>query len=147
MMNSKGYTIVELLVTMAIIAILAAVAVPSYVNYRHRASQGDAVEALLRAKMDQELFWADNNRYANTIGCLYSFGNTCSRITDTSRNYTIRITGTGAARVIAATRWIRTGNTFDVVTIAAGNTSPETARPVFPRPNALGVSIFQMVFN
>ena len=78
-MNGKpGFTLVELMVVVAIVAILAAVATPAYINHQNRARQTEAVEALLRARMDQESYWAENNRYASTIGCLYSFGATPS---------------------------------------------------------------------
>ncbi len=73
--STSGFTLVELMVVTAIIGILAAVAVPAYVNYINRAKQSDAVIALMKAKMEQENFWADDFRfrYAGTIGCLPSF--------------------------------------------------------------------------
>lgn len=38
--SQKGYTLVELMVTIAIVAILAAIAIPQYRNYTQRAANG-----------------------------------------------------------------------------------------------------------
>jgi len=44
--NQTGFTLVELMITVALIAILAAVALPSYQNYKDRARFAEAVIAL-----------------------------------------------------------------------------------------------------
>jgi type IV pilus assembly protein PilE len=147
-LKEKGFTLVELMVVTSIIAILAAVATPAYINHQNRAKQTEAVEALLRAKMDQEAFWADNNRYANTIGCLYSFGNSCGRTSyltssSTVRSYTVSITGNGAAQVIRAQRAIQATGANDIVTI----TLADNAQPVVTNPTALHFSVFNWIFN
>jgi len=146
MSKESGFTLVELMIVVAIVAILAAVATPAYINYQNRARQTEGIEALLRAKMDQQAFYAENGRYANTIGCLYSFGRDCTKSTDTSRSYTTTINGTGAARLIVAQRQISTSVT-DTLTMAAGDTSPDDARPIVVDPNALSFSIFAWIFK
>jgi type IV pilus assembly protein PilE len=146
MSKESGFTLVELMIVIAIIAILAAVATPAYINYQNRARQTEGIEALLRAKMDQQAFYAENARYANTIGCLYSFGLNCSKATDTSRSYAVTISGTGAARLIVAQRQISTSVT-DTITITAADTSPDDARPIVVNPNALSFSIFAWIFK
>ncbi|MDY0042430.1 MAG: prepilin-type N-terminal cleavage/methylation domain-containing protein, partial [Desulforhabdus sp.] len=72
--HKPGFTMVELMIVVAIAGILASVGIPAYVNYKNRAIQAEAIEALLRGKMDQEVYRAENERYASTIGCLSSFG-------------------------------------------------------------------------
>ena len=74
MHKEAGFSLVELMIIVAIMGILAAVAIPAYINYINRAKQGEAISALMTAKLDQETFWADEYRYASTIGCLASFG-------------------------------------------------------------------------
>ncbi len=64
--RNSGYTLVELLVTVAIVAALAAVAVPSYRQYVMRAKRADATTALLRVAAMQERFYIQNNTYAST---------------------------------------------------------------------------------
>jgi len=55
----------ELLVTVAIVGILTAVAVPSYRQYTLRAKRTDATTALLRLAAMQERFYIQNNTYAS----------------------------------------------------------------------------------
>jgi len=68
-----GFTLVELMITVAILAILATVAIPMYSNYMNRAKQSDAVIALKAAQMAQEQFFSENNTYCNTIDMLPGF--------------------------------------------------------------------------
>jgi type IV pilus assembly protein PilE len=144
-MKEKGFTLVELMVVVSIVAILSAVATPAYINHQNRAKQTEAVEAVLRAKMDQEAFWADNNRYANTIGCLYSFGNNCGNASyltsgSTTSGYVVSIVGAGT---IQAQRTVPSSGNIDTVTI----TLADTSRPVVVNPTALDFSVFDWIFN
>lgn len=61
-----GYTLIELLVVVTIIALLTAVAVPSYRQYVLRAKRADATTALLRLAAMQERFYIQNNSYASS---------------------------------------------------------------------------------
>ncbi len=70
---AAGFTLVELMVIVAICAILASVAVPAYVNYTNRAKQTEAIDALMQAKFDQEVYWAANQFYSIWICSLESF--------------------------------------------------------------------------
>jgi len=45
-MNKNGFTLVELMITVAIVAILAMIAVPAYTQYVMRANRTDAVKTL-----------------------------------------------------------------------------------------------------
>jgi type IV pilus assembly protein PilE len=62
--DSRGFSLIELLVTVAIIAILATGAVGAYSQYVVRASRVDATSALLRLASAQEKFYAQNGQYA-----------------------------------------------------------------------------------
>lgn len=63
--HPRGFTLVELMVVVAVIAILSAVAVPSYRRYGLRARRADAHQALWNAAMAQERYYAAHNRYGS----------------------------------------------------------------------------------
>ncbi len=73
LVSNGGFTLVELMITVAILSILAAVAIPAYSNYINRAKQSDAIIGLKAAQMAQEQFFSENNDYAGTIGILPGF--------------------------------------------------------------------------
>ncbi len=60
----RGITLIELMTVLVVVAILAAIAVPSYRNYLLRAQRTDARTALLRVQGAQEKFLLQQNRYA-----------------------------------------------------------------------------------
>ncbi len=63
MRSARGFTLIELMITVVIVAILAAVAVPSYIDYIRRSKIAEATTNLsdLRVKMEQ--FYQDNRKY------------------------------------------------------------------------------------
>ena len=72
MHRTQGFTLIELMITVAIIAIIAAIAVPNYTDYitRSKFSEAHGQLADLRVKMEQ--YYMDNRRYSTTAG-----GGTC----------------------------------------------------------------------
>ena len=62
-----GYTLLELMITLAVIALLASIAYPAYQDYVMRARRGDAKTALMSLQQAQEKFRASCIEYADTI--------------------------------------------------------------------------------
>jgi type IV pilus assembly protein PilE len=64
----RGFTLIELMVTLSVIAILSAIAWPGYAGIVHRAQRNDARLALLRLQHLQERHYATHLRYATRLG-------------------------------------------------------------------------------
>ncbi len=65
-MKTQGFTLIELMVTLAILAIVAAVAVPLYTAYSERTYRTEAQSDLLSAAQAMERFAAVNFSYENS---------------------------------------------------------------------------------
>ena len=63
----KGFTLIELMIVVAIIGILAAIAIPAYNDYIARAQASEAVELLGGGKTPYAEFFADKGRWPNSI--------------------------------------------------------------------------------
>ncbi len=66
MAKQRGFTLLELMIVVALIGILLAIAMPAYGPYVERARRSDAHNMLLTAAAAQERFYTSNNRYATT---------------------------------------------------------------------------------
>lgn len=60
----RGFSLVELLVALAIVSIVAGMSIAGYSQYLRRANRADATAALLRISAGQERFYLQNGRYA-----------------------------------------------------------------------------------
>jgi type IV pilus assembly protein PilE len=65
--RSSGFTLVELMITVVVVAILASIAVPSYRDYVMRSQRTDARSALLRVQASEEKFFLQNNTYTPDV--------------------------------------------------------------------------------
>ncbi|BCM26150.1 type IV pilin protein [Methyloradius palustris] len=68
--KNAGFTLIELMIVVAIIGILSAIALPSYQDYVIRAKISDATSELSTRRVQMEQFYQDNHTYAGTpLGC------------------------------------------------------------------------------
>jgi len=63
-MNEKGFSLIELMVVVAIIGIVATIAIPNYVNSRKSANETKAIGYLRSWSSAQELYRRSNGNYA-----------------------------------------------------------------------------------
>ncbi len=63
-----GFTLIELMIVVAIVGILAAIAYPSYTEYVRRAARADAQGALTGLAAVMEQWFSDHNTYGEVAG-------------------------------------------------------------------------------
>ena len=63
MHQKNGFTLFELMITLAIIGILASIALPSYTSYLTRGKVSEAVSGLSEMKVKLEQYFQDNRTY------------------------------------------------------------------------------------
>lgn len=91
--NARGFTLIEVMVTVAIVAILAAVALPQYKDYVTRSRLADASTGLATMRAQMERYYQDNRTYANAG----TFVSPCNNATTSARtfgDFVISCTGT-----------------------------------------------------
>lgn len=68
MRRVSGFTLIELMITMAVIAILAAVAYPSYQDHIRRGIRSAGQQYLMDLAQREEQFFLDQKTYTNVVG-------------------------------------------------------------------------------
>ena len=66
--DQKGFTLIELMIVIAIIGILAAIAIPQFSAYRTRSYNSAADSDLRNACTAQEAYYVDEQTYSNALG-------------------------------------------------------------------------------
>jgi type IV pilus assembly protein PilE len=61
--NKKGFTLVELMIVVAILGVLAAIAIPMYTNYITTAKWTEAKTNLMAIRLLEEQYYSDNGLY------------------------------------------------------------------------------------
>lgn len=66
-LNEEGFTLIEIMIVVAIVAILAGIAIPSYHNYVIKASRQSAQTELLQLAGLQEKIYLNSSEYATSV--------------------------------------------------------------------------------
>jgi type IV pilus assembly protein PilE len=96
--SANGFTLIEVMIVVAIIAILGAIAVPAYDDYVRRGRVPDATSGLATKQVQIEQWFQDRRRFDTAPACVNDTGNrnfdfVCNNLTQTT--YTLTATGKG----------------------------------------------------
>jgi type IV pilus assembly protein PilE len=107
-----GFTLVELMIAIVIVAILSAIAIPGYRSYVQRAQRAEAKTALLRVQGAQEKFFVQYNRYAAALAPAVPDGLGTPSTTETGL-YTLALVLTDGGAGFRVTATARAGGAQD----------------------------------
>jgi len=114
--NQRGFTLIELMVVVAIIGILASIAIPNFLKYQARSRQSEAKSNLAAVFVSETSFYGENARYGsfNEVGFTLA-----SSSGATTNRYSYRSPASGGAATSSGTPGI------DFIPAAVGGNTPE----------------------
>ncbi len=65
--TARGFSLVELMITVVILIIIASIAIPNYTDSIERMRRSEAMDSLLRIAAEQEKYFLQNNAYADAL--------------------------------------------------------------------------------
>ena len=89
--RARGFSLIELMITVVIIGVLAAVAYPSYQDYMRRGYRSAAQTFMMTIAQRQEQYLLTNRSYAATVAAL-----NLTQPPETTGKYTFTVTATTA---------------------------------------------------
>ena len=84
--NKKGFTLIELMIVVAIIGILAAIAIPNFLNFRNKAKSAEAKSNLGAIRSCQETY---NTEYETYLACAVNPTSAVATLNRTKRAWVV----------------------------------------------------------
>lgn len=117
LLNHKGFTLIELMIVVAILAVIAGIAIPAYNGYISTARTTEGSNNLASIKLAQEEYFLENNRYfpdpdgtASTTAANLSTYWTPAETNDSDRNFDYSVTSSSTGTHYSATATGRGGS-------------------------------------
>lgn len=124
--RQQGFTLVELVIAMVIIATLAAIAIPSYSSYVLKSHRTEAKGALLDLMASEERYFSTNNQYTSNPSLLGYTATSAPFAIGTGGYYVVNQIGLVAVVAPSGTS-VGSPATFTITANAVGNQLKDTA--------------------
>jgi len=89
--KSSGFTLIELMITVAIVGILAAVAYPSYIEYVNKGRRSQVTAQMLAAGQFMERYYTENREYPSNSKLNERFKNVPPEASDSRASYVLEL--------------------------------------------------------
>lgn len=122
--RQSGFTLIELMIVVVIVAVLAAVGLPSYQDYVLKSNRAVAKTKLLELAARQEQYFADNKVYTNNLVLL---GVAANPMSVDSKGAWVAV-GNSTARYLLSATIANGGMSFTLTADTAGEQAKDDAR-------------------
>ena len=91
--KNKGFSLIELMIVVAILGILSAITVPSYMDYVRKTKRTEAKAEILKMAQLQESYYVQNLSYAVAANNTGGLGFANASVTTETGLYTVTVSG------------------------------------------------------
>jgi len=110
--KESGFTLIELMIVVAIIGILAAIAIPQFAAYRQKAYDAASKSDLTSLALEEENYYIDNSTYTTITASLTGFS--------ASQNVTITVSNPDLNGFTAVATHANSANSFTYLSTSGG---------------------------
>jgi type IV pilus assembly protein PilE len=101
--HAKGVTLIEMLVVIAILAVMSAIAFPAYTAQVLKTNRMDAKRILMQIQTAYERYYVENNNVYPTVGITGTYSALSLGTPPSSSNYTFSASASGTSYTLSAT--------------------------------------------
>jgi type IV pilus assembly protein PilA len=111
--KDEGFTLIELMVVVMIIAVLIAIAIPSFLGFRKSAQDRSAQSELRNVLLSEKAYWLDNGDYTEAAADITAFEPNAVINADPTVGVALNLNALDAD-VVCLTRTSESGSTFSI---------------------------------
>lgn len=113
MNRDEGFTLIELMVVVMIIAVLIAIAIPSFLGFRKSAQDRSAQSEIRNVLLSEKAFWLDSGDYTETAADITAFEPNANLDADPAVGVALQLNAL-SADTVCIVRTSASGNTFSI---------------------------------